>query len=360
MMILIIHFLMKTKFFLVAAFFLFAIFPAKTFAFSDLNSSDWFYDATSSLVSEDIVKGYSNNTVRPANKVNRAELAVLLYRVLDVKNLPTSGVRWLAFNDVKEGDWYFDAFSVLAGEHVFDTMQVYPSRNLNRAELAIIIARFLEAVGIELSSKTGNFSDVAANAWYSDAVKQLNAIGIMKGYSNYTFGPANEVNRAELFVVINRMLDLVEDHMSEKYSGLEEARELASNSKNCDDIDCLIEAAQECEPADLTSTYELDLFYPFTLEVHLKVDERDGLCEYYIRYEDAEAFMGGVIETEETLEQANKDLQYMVGMDGVCWSEDEDEIAEILENNWKKLNFSSDDHENLDCLGPVFETAIRI
>jgi len=54
------------------------------------------------------------------------------------------------------------------------------------------------------------FSDVPSNAWYSDAVARLSDKGIINGYPNGTFGPTNNVKRAELAVMLDRLIEYME------------------------------------------------------------------------------------------------------------------------------------------------------
>lgn len=50
--------------------------------FSDVNDTDWYYEAVTSLQEKGIVAGYDDDTYRPSNNVNRAELAVMLDRLI--------------------------------------------------------------------------------------------------------------------------------------------------------------------------------------------------------------------------------------------------------------------------------------
>lgn len=54
------------------------------------------------------------------------------------------------------------------------------------------------------------FSDVPSNTWYSDAVGRLAEKGIIAGYPDGTFGPTKNVNRAELAVMFDRLIEYVE------------------------------------------------------------------------------------------------------------------------------------------------------
>jgi len=55
------------------------------------------------------------------------------------------------------------------------------------------------------------FSDVDQNQWYSDAVYSLTENGIIEGYDDDTFRPSNSVNRAELAVMLDRLLTHLEN-----------------------------------------------------------------------------------------------------------------------------------------------------
>lgn len=54
------------------------------------------------------------------------------------------------------------------------------------------------------------FSDVPSNEWYSSAVNSLSEKGIIQGYPDGTFGPTNNVNRAELAVMLDRLIEHLE------------------------------------------------------------------------------------------------------------------------------------------------------
>lgn len=56
---------------------------AASMTFSDVPESVWYYDSVSSLYDRGIVEGYTDNTYRPDNPINRAEMAVILEREMN-------------------------------------------------------------------------------------------------------------------------------------------------------------------------------------------------------------------------------------------------------------------------------------
>ena len=56
---------------------------AASMAFSDVAENAWYYDAVSNLYDRGTVEGYDDDTFRPGNTVNRAELAVMMEREMN-------------------------------------------------------------------------------------------------------------------------------------------------------------------------------------------------------------------------------------------------------------------------------------
>ncbi|MBD3330668.1 hypothetical protein GF354_04020 [Candidatus Peregrinibacteria bacterium] len=73
----------------------------------------------------------------------------------------------------------------------------------------ILIGVLLGASATFAASKL--FSDVPADAWYSNSVSSLSEKGIIGGYPDGTFGPNKYVNRAELAVMMDRLIEYMEN-----------------------------------------------------------------------------------------------------------------------------------------------------
>ncbi|MCA9374404.1 S-layer homology domain-containing protein [Candidatus Peregrinibacteria bacterium] len=56
---------------------------ALTTMYSDLFGDEWYANSVKDLTEEGIIKGYDDNTYRPNEMVNRAELAVMLDRLIE-------------------------------------------------------------------------------------------------------------------------------------------------------------------------------------------------------------------------------------------------------------------------------------
>jgi hypothetical protein len=85
--------------------------------------------------------------------------------------------------------------------------QMRPDSPITRAEVAMIFYRLLENPGAN-PGIYAQFPDVDANAWYGQAVNTLAGRGILKGYQDGTFRPADTITRAEFTAVAARFANL--------------------------------------------------------------------------------------------------------------------------------------------------------
>jgi hypothetical protein len=71
----------------------------------------------------------------------------------------------------------------------------------------LILGIFLGGTIAFASTKT--FPDIPANSWYKQAVENLSEREIIQGYPDREFKPRNNVNRAELAVILDRFSDKI-------------------------------------------------------------------------------------------------------------------------------------------------------
>ena len=108
------------------------------------------------------------------------------------------------FTDVSAGSWAANAVAFVSGHELFsgtssDTFS--PNLPMTRGMLAVVLHN-LENNPDE--SMTVTFSDVASDAWYSKAVAWAASRGVVSGYSNGRFGPADHITREQLAVMLWR------------------------------------------------------------------------------------------------------------------------------------------------------------
>ena len=80
-------------------------------------------------------------------------------------------------------------------------------RTITRAEFTVMAMRFTNGEG----GGTGGFSDVGEEAWFYDQVMGAVRYGWITGYEDGTFRPDRAITRAEVSVIVNRMLGRAAD-----------------------------------------------------------------------------------------------------------------------------------------------------
>ena len=110
----------------------------------------------------------------------------------------------LPFTDVTSGDWFYDAVAYVYDKGMMEgttDTTFAPAMNLTRSMIAQVLYNLEERP--EAPGAAG-FPDVAAGAWYADAVNWAAARGIVKGYDTGAFGPEDSVTREQLAAILYR------------------------------------------------------------------------------------------------------------------------------------------------------------
>ncbi|WP_128101972.1 S-layer homology domain-containing protein [Paenibacillus sp. DCT19] len=148
------------------------------------------------------ITGYEDGTFRPNTPITRAEMAVLLSRIFDDRSMnePSS----LGFNDVDTSYWAKDAITLVSANGWMIGQfsgSFLPGKTITRAEMAAIVARFIEHS--EVNEIT--FTDVRGH-WAKAAIAKVQVSGMMNGYASGKFRPNSPLTRAEAVVILNKLL----------------------------------------------------------------------------------------------------------------------------------------------------------
>ena len=87
--------------------------------------------------------------------------------------------------------------------HGYPDKEFKPANNLTRAEFAALISRFAK---LEKTDAENPFPDVDSSHWAYDDILKLSASGLMQGYEDGTYRPEDMITRAEVMTVINKIL----------------------------------------------------------------------------------------------------------------------------------------------------------
>ena len=174
------------------------------------------------------VQGYPDGTVKPTGDVTRAEVAAILYRVMDADCVKTYETTRCSFSDVVRGDWFNLYVATLENAGVIvDTRtngKFRPNDAITRAELASMIAQF---AGLE-SASAAKFNDVGSRYWAAEEIAIAAKMGWINGYPDGSFRPDATITRAEMMAMINRALGRTPKSADDLLSGMKTWRDNAN------------------------------------------------------------------------------------------------------------------------------------
>ncbi|MBE6991396.1 MAG: S-layer homology domain-containing protein [Ruminococcaceae bacterium] len=150
------------------------------------------------------IVGYSDGTVKPNNPITRAEVATIFFRLMTDESREAYWSGTNTFDDVSSDKWYNNAISTLQNAGILDGTSFRPDDNITRAELAVIATKFSQMSNTAAGSVT--FTDIQGH-WAQAEIEYAAAIGWVKGYSDGTFKPDQQITRAEAMTLINRVLE---------------------------------------------------------------------------------------------------------------------------------------------------------
>ena len=160
----------------------------------------------STLITEHVayIVGRDEGMIAPNENITRAEVATIFFRLLteDVRN--ESYTKENIFDDSNADDWFNTAVSTLANLKIVygRTYNGFePNAFITRAEFTTIAARFSDAVynGEDL------FTDISEH-WAREYINAAASIGWIVG-NNGIFRPDDNITRAEVMTLVNRMLE---------------------------------------------------------------------------------------------------------------------------------------------------------
>ena len=174
----------------------------ETLPFVDVPTGAYYYDAVAWAVENDITTGTSATTFGPDIRGTRARRAPCLWRAAGSPE-PESTVN--PFTDVSAGAYYYDAvlWAVEQGITNGTSASTFsPDATVTRGQTVTFLWRYDGSTAVSGSS----FVDVAADAYYADAVTWAASEGVTTGTSATTFSPDNDCTRAQIVTFLYRYM----------------------------------------------------------------------------------------------------------------------------------------------------------
>lgn len=200
--------------------------PVQAAVFTDVASNHPNYDAINYLQENGIVEGYSDNTFRPNQLVNRAEALkiILLGSAIFVPDIAPQEI----FPDVMHEAWYgkfvlkAKNLTIVSGDG--DTGLFRPGDTMNLAEALKILLKTNNNDGIPTTIHP--YNDVAPNTWFAPYFEYASQADLLDQSSSENVYPATPVSRALLAELMYRlatndfiMADGLASYYGEKFHG---------------------------------------------------------------------------------------------------------------------------------------------
>ena len=159
------------------------------------------------------ILGYTDGTFCPSRSMTRAEAAAIFARLLAEKNGDTiSTVANTRFTDIPAHAWYSGYAKYLNNNGVTygKSKTIFaPNDAITRAEFTTLAVRFFDVYGdgdAEIMEQYKDFNDVSDGYWAAAYIKAAAKHGWINGYGDGSFRADDEINRAEVVTIVNRLL----------------------------------------------------------------------------------------------------------------------------------------------------------
>jgi len=173
----------------------------------------WAKSSMNNMGSRMIVSGVGSNHYEPDRDITRAEFAAIMVRALGLE----PGKEASGFDDVSVSDWFCgyvktaSAYGLING---YDTGRFGPNDKITREQAMTIIARAMKLTGLETSmtaedvkSLLSEFADgTSISAYAKDGIAACVNSGVVKGRSANMIAPTDNITRAEVAVIVERLL----------------------------------------------------------------------------------------------------------------------------------------------------------
>ena len=167
--------------------------------FYDVPNNAYFYEAVKWAVKNGITTGVGNDLFAPEQPCTRAQIVTFLWRAAGSPEPKTAS----SFTDVPVSTYYAKAVAWAVENGITNGMTetaFAPNATCTRGQSVTFLYRALKGI----ASGSANFTDVASDAFYADAISWAVANNVTNGTSNTTFSPNADCTRAEIVTFLYR------------------------------------------------------------------------------------------------------------------------------------------------------------
>ena len=184
--------------------------PDPELPYTDVSDADWFYNEVTYAYEKGIMTGINDTTFAPYESLARAQFAIILHRLNGEPQMEYTD----RFHDVGEGLWYTDAILWAADTDVvtgYSNGNFGPADKINREQMATMMYRYAEYKGYSLEGGV-DYSQYKDAANVSDFAKEAMSWAVGNGvitgkYDETQLDPQGEASRAECAIIMMRFIE---------------------------------------------------------------------------------------------------------------------------------------------------------
>ncbi len=171
--------------------------------YQDVEKTAWYHDAVDFAVQNGIMNGVSDTAFAPNNKLTRAMLATILYRIDG-----DSGSHEHPFTDVEKGSWYEKAVAWAYSSGVINgtgATTFAPNENVTREQAAAMLYRYTAYCGekTDVAGDLSAFRDAGSISAYAvEPMRWAVGMQILNGKGDGILDPTGTATRAEITKII--------------------------------------------------------------------------------------------------------------------------------------------------------------
>ena len=187
--------------------------PPESVRFRDVPAGAWYEDAVYQVCGRGLFRGTGENTFSPQAAMTRAMFVAVLHRL---SGEPAAGGGARSFPDVAANAWYADAVAWASELGVVQGTEAgfLLDAPITREQLCAMMVRYAEKRGIRLPARQARitFADHAhISVWALSAVEEAQQAGLVYGRSGNRFAPRESSTRAEVAMILSRLLPLIQE-----------------------------------------------------------------------------------------------------------------------------------------------------
>ena len=181
--------------------------PEVKLPFTDVSTSDWFYDDVAFVYENGLFSGTDSRSFSPNASMTRAMLVTVLYRL---EGEPTITGR-SSFTDVRSGAYYEKSVIWAAANGIVTgtgSTSFSPDAKVTREQLAAILYRYAQyrKLDTDASAKLNSFTDAdSVSAYASEALGWAVSESLINGASGKLM-PKGDATRAQVAAILHRFV----------------------------------------------------------------------------------------------------------------------------------------------------------